>query len=49
MAFRGVIICCGSISGYDVPAEQRYGNKNLHLVIGKSLRMEGFTFMNYVS
>lgn len=42
MSLNGVIIACGAISGYDVKAEDRYGNKNLFFIIGRQLRFEGF-------
>ncbi|GBF98218.1 hypothetical protein Rsub_11038 [Raphidocelis subcapitata] len=36
------IVACGMISQYDLPAEKRYGVKNLFNVIGKQIKMQGF-------
>lgn len=33
---------CGAISQYNVPIEKRYGLKNLFLLVGKCIKMEGF-------
>ncbi|KAH6844745.1 hypothetical protein B0I37DRAFT_446724 [Chaetomium sp. MPI-CAGE-AT-0009] len=38
----GRIVACGMISQYNVPAEKRYGVKNLFLVVSKRLTMRGF-------
>ncbi|EAQ92055.1 hypothetical protein CHGG_00290 [Chaetomium globosum CBS 148.51] len=38
----GRIVACGMISQYNVPAEERYGVKNLFLVVSKRLTMRGF-------
>ncbi|MCJ1438715.1 hypothetical protein MMC27_008105 [Xylographa pallens] len=42
MADFGRIVACGMISGYNQPAEERYGVKNLFQFIGKRLLMQGF-------
>lgn len=33
---------CGAVSQYNLPAEKRYGVKNLFLLVGKCIKMEGF-------
>ncbi|KAI1343719.1 hypothetical protein F5Y15DRAFT_405563 [Xylariaceae sp. FL0016] len=38
----GRIPVCGMISGYNQPANERYGVKNLFLVVSKLLTMQGF-------
>lgn len=38
----GRIIACGMISQYDKQPEDRYGVKNLFLVVSKRLKMQGF-------
>lgn len=42
MNMHGRLIECGMISQYNLPPEKRYGIKNLFLVVGKRLKMEGF-------
>jgi len=37
------------ISGYDVPVEKRYGNKNLFYVITKRLKMQGFIVSDWIT
>ncbi|KAI5864136.1 NAD(P)-binding protein [Durotheca rogersii] len=39
---RGRILVCGMISVYNQPPAERYGIKNLHLLIGKLITMRGF-------
>ena len=38
----GRVVACGSISGYDVPPEQRFGVRNLFHVVAKSITYRGF-------
>ncbi|KAL1836363.1 hypothetical protein VTJ49DRAFT_5241 [Mycothermus thermophilus] len=38
----GRIVCCGMISQYNLPPEQRFGVKNIFLVVSKRLTMRGF-------
>jgi len=38
----GRIIACGMVSEYNKPQDQRYGIKNLMLVVGRRLTMRGF-------
>ena len=45
----GRVVCCGSISQYDVPPEQRYGIKNLFSITTRQLRVEGFIVSKYLS
>lgn len=42
MKDQGRVVACGTISGYDVPPEERYGVKNLFLVVAKSITFQGF-------
>lgn len=42
MAVSGTIICCGSITGYEGPKENVYGNKNIGNIIPRKLKMQGF-------
>lgn len=39
---NGRIIACGAISGYNTKPEERYGVKNLFLIVGKRILMKGF-------
>eukprot|EP01119_Soliformovum_irregulare_P003721 TRINITY_DN1473_c0_g1_i1.p1 TRINITY_DN1473_c0_g1~~TRINITY_DN1473_c0_g1_i1.p1 ORF type:complete len:354 (-),score=112.66 TRINITY_DN1473_c0_g1_i1:11-1072(-) len=36
------IIACGMISQYNLPADQKYGVKNLMYIVGKQIRFQGF-------
>ncbi|XDG02754.1 hypothetical protein ABKA04_002369 [Annulohypoxylon sp. FPYF3050] len=42
MNSHGRIPVCGMISGYNLPPDQRYGVKNLFLLISKTITMQGF-------
>ena len=42
MRDQGRVVACGTISGYDVPPEERYGVKNLFLIVAKSITFQGF-------
>ncbi|KAI5058376.1 hypothetical protein GOP47_0026546 [Adiantum capillus-veneris] len=44
---KGWIVACGMISQYNKRPEERDGVRNLMHVVGKSLRMEGFTVFDY--
>lgn len=46
MNSHGRIIACGMIAEYNKPEDQRYGIKNLMLVVGKQLTMRGFLVAN---
>ena len=36
------LVACGAISQYSVPANERYGPKNIYMVVSKRLTMRGF-------
>ena len=38
----GRIIACGMVSQYNLPADEKYGVKNLMSIVGKRLRIRGF-------
>lgn len=38
----GRVVACGMIEGYNVPADQRYGVKNLYHLFAKQILMQGF-------
>ncbi|KAK0724265.1 hypothetical protein B0H67DRAFT_480420 [Lasiosphaeris hirsuta] len=42
MKQHGRIVACGMIAGYNTKPEERYGVRNLFLVVGKRLKMQGF-------
>lgn len=43
----GRIVACGMISQYDVPAEQRYGVKNLFRVVTRRLKFQGYIMSDW--
>ncbi|KAJ7118541.1 hypothetical protein C8R43DRAFT_1137280 [Mycena crocata] len=42
MNMNGRVICCGYISEYNSPDDQRYGVKNMSLMFKRRIRLEGF-------
>jgi NADPH:quinone reductase len=49
MSTGGKIICCGSISQYDVPAEERYGIQNIFCITTKCLTVHGFLLFQWIA
>lgn len=49
MKGHGRIIACGAISQYNATADERYGVKNTFMIIGKSLKMQGFIVTQWAS
>jgi NADPH-dependent curcumin reductase CurA len=47
MSTGGKIICCGSISQYDVPEKERYGIQNVFCITTKCLTMQGFLLFQW--
>ncbi|KAI5306703.1 hypothetical protein KEM55_008520 [Ascosphaera atra] len=46
MNLRGRIVGCGMISQYNLKPEESYGIRNLMLVVGKRIKMQGFIVMD---
>ncbi|KAJ7795319.1 hypothetical protein B0H14DRAFT_2621042 [Mycena olivaceomarginata] len=42
MNMKGRVICCGAIAEYNIPADERYGVKNMSTVFHRRIRLEGF-------
>lgn len=45
----GRIVACGSISQYNVSQEEKYGVKNLFVIVTKRIRMQGFLLFDYAA
>jgi NADPH:quinone reductase len=49
MSTGGKIICCGSISQYDVPEQERYGIQNIFCITTKCLTLHGFLLFQWIT